>query len=102
MLLKSDSAGTRLMGGCHPGIDTGAPHGHVLRIGSVGSATAQRANAGRADGRGCGQRIRPRLGWEVERNQIIRSFRSHVENWEFYFLCNRKPLKDSKWEVGST
>lgn len=36
-----------------------APHGHVLRIGSVGSATAQRANAGRADGRGCGQRRRP-------------------------------------------
>lgn len=35
------------------------------------------------------------------KNQIIRGFRSHVENCEFGFRCHRKPLKDSKWGVGS-
>lgn len=88
------------MGGCHPGVDTGAVL--VLHIGSVSSASAQRANTGQRCGLGCGPRSRLRLGWEGERSQITRSFRSHAENCEFYFLCNRKPLADSKWEVGST
>ena len=48
-----------------------------------------------------GRGERPITRLKAEKNQIIRSFRSHVENCEFGFRCHRKPLKDSKWGFGS-
>lgn len=101
-LKKWFSAGTWSMGRCHPGTEIGTQHRRVPPVGEGlvlpwFSNTVQGCWPGMWAGK-----TGPWLGRKAERNQIIRSFRSHVENGECCFKCNRKPLKDSKWRVGSS
>lgn len=109
-LKKWLSAGTWLMGRCHPSIEIGGRAFPVESTAYVNpriqeswalpwsSSWIQVSIVGLERGQG-----REAHGWagKAGRTQIIRRCRSHIENCEFCFRYNWKPLKDSKWRAGS-